>query len=130
MPLGFPISGHRHELWGGRPRPRATPRSRISAGKRSISGTKSGTGASRADLGVRPTETAAPPSFRNYAALDQDSPAGGFSRGPVDTGDDLKEARRSPDEARFVFVNSGHLTSNPADDNLRVGGLSLVRFSR
>jgi hypothetical protein len=69
MPLGFPISGHRHELWGGRPRPRATPRSRISVGKRWISGTKSGTGASRADLGVRPTRTAAPPSFRNYAAL-------------------------------------------------------------
>ncbi len=42
------------------------------------------------------------------AVMDQEASAGGFSRRLVDTSYDLKEARWSPDGARFVFVDSGY----------------------
>jgi Tol biopolymer transport system component/tRNA A-37 threonylcarbamoyl transferase component Bud32 len=42
------------------------------------------------------------------AVMDQEASAGGFSRRLVDTSYDLKQARWSPDGARFVFVDSGY----------------------
>ena len=62
MSLSFPNSEDRHKLWGGPPGPQPAPWPACRRCRRLSPHAKSGTRASRADQGVRPT-TYAEPSF-------------------------------------------------------------------